>query len=126
VIAGRRDLLWRAVPQPDDGRQQLTAMADAGNAQFFKVVRGEIAQYFGADVVLAKRHLVALKAEASQPACYVHRRSSGSVMLKAEYRRDDRQCPEPENQPSGRMHRTILKSSRRWRRQNEGLPLFAG
>jgi hypothetical protein len=89
-------LLWRAVPQPDDGRQQLTAMADAGNAEFFKVVRGKIAQYFGADVVLAKRHLVALKAEASQPAYYVHRRSSGSVMLKAEYRRDDRQYPEPE------------------------------
>ena len=49
-------------------------MADCGNAQSLKIFGGEMAQVVGADFILPECSLVALKAEASQPACDIHRR----------------------------------------------------
>ena len=49
-------------------------MADGGNAESLKIFCGQITQYFGADVILAKCRLVAFKTQISQPACDIHRR----------------------------------------------------
>jgi hypothetical protein len=44
--------------QLGDCRQQLTPMADGGNAEFPEIFSGEKAQYFGADAILAECRFV--------------------------------------------------------------------
>jgi hypothetical protein len=74
-------------------------MADTGDAEFFEIVGGEMAQYFGTNAILAECRLVTFQSQVAQPACNIHRRSSGSVAFR---RRSiawaDRSCPGIERQ----------------------------
>ena len=49
-------------------------MADGGDAKSLKIFGSEMAQYFGADVILAECRLVAFQTQVSQPTCDIHRR----------------------------------------------------
>ena len=49
-------------------------MADGGNAEALKILGGEMAQVFSADLVLAEGRLVAFQTQVSQPTCDIHRR----------------------------------------------------
>jgi hypothetical protein len=63
VAATERDLQQT---HGGNGDQQLTAMADARNPEFLKIVRGQMAQHFAADAILSECRLVALKTECSR------------------------------------------------------------
>ena len=72
-------------PKLGDGHQKPAPMADGGNAESLKIFCGQITQYFGADVILAKCRLVAFKTQFRSQLATSTAVSSGSVTLGAEY-----------------------------------------
>jgi hypothetical protein len=52
--------------QRGDGHQQLTPMANTGNAQFLKIFGGEMGRHFSIGAILAERRLVSVQAPTLQ------------------------------------------------------------
>jgi hypothetical protein len=64
--------------QRGDRFQELTTMADGGDAETLEVILCQIGQQFASDVILAECRLVSFKAKCSKPFRDVHRRSCPS------------------------------------------------
>jgi hypothetical protein len=71
--AGRRR--WGTVVWPEGGdrREQLLAVAERGDAEFFEVVRAQAAQQLAVDVVRREDLAILAEAQAFQPGADVHR-----------------------------------------------------
>jgi hypothetical protein len=61
--------------QRGDRFQELTTMADGGDAETLEVILCQIGQQFASDVILAECRRVSFKTERSQPVRDIHRRS---------------------------------------------------
>ena len=55
-----------------DGFEELTAIANPGDADVLKILHGQFGKYLGVDTVVAKRRLVLLQPQAPQPRRNVH------------------------------------------------------
>jgi hypothetical protein len=64
----------------------LAPVADSGNAKLPKIFRGEMAQYFHANAILAECRLILLRPRFRSQLPTSTAASSGSVMLISDYR----------------------------------------
>src|SRR5262249_11434267 len=62
---------WLVVQGRDRG-EQFSTVSDRGHANRDQIFRGEVRQYLGVDIIVAKRRRVPFKTEISQPGCDVH------------------------------------------------------
>jgi len=64
----------RAGSQRRNRGEQLAAVPDRGHSEGDQIVSCKLRQHIGVDIVVVKRLVVALKAQAPEPAFNVHRR----------------------------------------------------
>ena len=71
--------------QSADRGEQLTAVANRGDAKRDQVLGREVSQDLGIDVVLAERLLVLTQPQTTQPSCNVHGPLPASSARNAEF-----------------------------------------